>query len=68
LAEPTTQADRISPWWPRHDSRDDRRLLGPGVLQLWDSLGNGYWHARRLAFLMSGLGASTPAALERLSS
>ena len=45
------------------------RLLGPerglalmvvidlfpgGVLQLWDSLSHGYWHARRLSFLMGG--------------
>lgn len=29
-------------------------LFPGGVLQLWDSLANGYWHARRLAFLMSG--------------
>ena len=26
-----------------------------GVLQLWDSIANGYWHARRLTFLMGGL-------------
>jgi len=24
------------------------------VLQLWDSLSNGYWHARRLGYLMGG--------------
>jgi nitric oxide reductase subunit B len=24
------------------------------VLQLWDVLQNGYWHARRLTYLMSG--------------
>src|SRR5262249_34637575 len=29
-------------------------LFPGGVLQLWDSLTNGYWHARRLAFLMTG--------------
>jgi nitric oxide reductase subunit B len=29
-------------------------LFPGGVLQLWDSLSNGYWHARRLTFLMSG--------------
>ena len=29
-------------------------LFPGGVLQLWDSLSNGYWHARRLSFLMSG--------------
>ena len=29
-------------------------LFPGGVLQLWDSLANGYWHARRLTFLMSG--------------
>jgi nitric oxide reductase subunit B len=29
-------------------------LFPGGVLQLWDSLGNGYWHARQLTFLMSG--------------
>jgi nitric oxide reductase subunit B len=29
-------------------------LFPAGVLQLWDSLANGYWHARRLTFLMSG--------------
>jgi nitric oxide reductase subunit B len=29
-------------------------LFPGGVLQLWDSLSNGYWHARRLAFLTSG--------------
>lgn len=26
-----------------------------GVLQLWDAIQNGYWHARQLQFLMSGL-------------
>jgi nitric oxide reductase subunit B len=30
-------------------------LFPGGVLQLWDSIANGYWHARRLTFLMSGL-------------
>ena len=29
-------------------------LFPGGVLQLWDSLAHGYWHARRLTFLMSG--------------
>ncbi len=29
-------------------------LFPGGVLQLWDSLSNGYWHARRLTFLTSG--------------
>jgi nitric oxide reductase subunit B len=29
-------------------------LFPGGVLQLWDSLSHGYWHARRLTFLMSG--------------
>ncbi|HET6374118.1 MAG TPA: cbb3-type cytochrome c oxidase subunit I, partial [Candidatus Polarisedimenticolia bacterium] len=29
-------------------------LFPAGVLQLWDSLANGYWHARRLTYLMSG--------------
>src|ERR1035438_2348844 len=26
-----------------------------GVIQLWDSVANGYWHARRLTFLMGGI-------------
>ncbi|MCM2316565.1 MAG: nitric-oxide reductase large subunit [Thermoanaerobaculia bacterium] len=30
-------------------------LFPGGVLQLWDVIDNGYWHARRLTFLMSGL-------------
>jgi nitric oxide reductase subunit B len=30
-------------------------LFPAGVLQLWDSIANGYWHARRQAFLMGGL-------------
>jgi nitric oxide reductase subunit B len=30
-------------------------LFPAGVLQLWDSIANGYWHARRLTFLMGGL-------------
>jgi nitric oxide reductase subunit B len=30
-------------------------LFPGGVLQLWDSIANGYWHARRLTFLMGGL-------------
>jgi len=29
-------------------------LFPAGVLQLWDSLENGYWHARRLTYTMSG--------------
>ena len=29
-------------------------LFPGGVLQLWDSIANGYWHARRLTFLMGG--------------
>lgn len=29
-------------------------LFPAGILQLWDALANGYWHARRLTFLMSG--------------
>jgi nitric oxide reductase subunit B len=29
-------------------------LFPAGVLQLWDVLQNGYWHARRLTFLMGG--------------
>jgi len=29
-------------------------LFPGGVLQLWDSLSNGYWHARRLEFVLSG--------------
>ncbi len=29
-------------------------LFPAGVLQLFDSLANGYWHARRLGYLMSG--------------
>ncbi len=29
-------------------------LFPAGVLQLWDSIANGYWHARRQAFLMGG--------------
>jgi nitric oxide reductase subunit B len=29
-------------------------LFPAGVLQLWDSLNNGYWHARRLGYLTSG--------------
>ena len=29
-------------------------LFPAGVLQLWDSLTNGYWHARRLEYLTSG--------------
>jgi nitric oxide reductase subunit B len=30
-------------------------LLPAGILQLWDSVSNGYWHARRQAFLMNGM-------------
>ncbi|HEY5955618.1 MAG TPA: nitric-oxide reductase large subunit [Polyangiaceae bacterium] len=30
-------------------------LFPGGVLQLWDSIENGYWHARRLSFIMHGL-------------
>ena len=30
-------------------------LFPGGVLQLWDSIANGYWHARRLTFVMGGL-------------
>jgi nitric oxide reductase subunit B len=30
-------------------------LFPGGVLQLWDSLAHGYWHARRLTFVMGGL-------------
>ncbi|OYV92939.1 MAG: hypothetical protein B7Z68_09325 [Acidobacteria bacterium 21-70-11] len=30
-------------------------LFPAGVIQLWDSVANGYWHARRLTFLMGGL-------------
>jgi nitric oxide reductase subunit B len=29
-------------------------LFPAGVLQLWDVLQNGYWHARRLTYLTSG--------------
>jgi len=29
-------------------------LFPGGVIQLWDSITNGYWHARRLTFLMNG--------------
>lgn len=29
-------------------------LFPGGVIQLWDVLTNGYWHARRLTFLMGG--------------
>jgi nitric oxide reductase subunit B len=29
-------------------------LFPAGVLQLWDSVTHGYWHARRLSFLMTG--------------
>jgi nitric oxide reductase subunit B len=30
-------------------------LFPGGVIQLWDSVANGYWHARRLTFLMGGI-------------
>jgi nitric oxide reductase subunit B len=30
-------------------------LFPGGVLELWDSIANGYWHARRQTFLMNGL-------------
>jgi nitric oxide reductase subunit B len=30
-------------------------LFPGGVIQLWDVIENGYWHARRLSFLMNGL-------------
>lgn len=29
-------------------------LFPSGILQLWDSINNGYWHARSLHFIMSG--------------
>src|SRR5665811_2305733 len=29
-------------------------MLPGGVIQLWDSIANGYWHARRLTFVMGG--------------
>jgi nitric oxide reductase subunit B len=29
-------------------------LFPAGVLQLWDVISNGYWHARRLDYLMHG--------------
>ena len=29
-------------------------LFPAGVIQLWDSISQGYWHSRRLAFLMTG--------------
>jgi nitric oxide reductase subunit B len=29
-------------------------LFPGGVIQLWDSIANGYWHARRVTFLMGG--------------
>jgi nitric oxide reductase subunit B len=29
-------------------------LFPAGVLQLWDVISNGYWHARRLDYSMSG--------------
>lgn len=28
-------------------------LFPAGILQLWDSMTNGYWHARRLSFIMA---------------
>ena len=30
-------------------------LFPAGVLQLWDVISNGYWHARRLDYSMSGM-------------
>lgn len=30
-------------------------LFPAGILQLWDSMTHGYWHARRLSFIMSGM-------------
>ena len=30
-------------------------LFPAGVLQLWDAMQNGYWHARELTYLMSGV-------------
>ena len=30
-------------------------LFPGGVIQLWDSVANGYWHARRLTFIMGGI-------------
>ena len=30
-------------------------LFPGGVIQLWDSIANGYWHARRITFLMGGM-------------
>lgn len=30
-------------------------LFPAGMLQLWDSISNGYWHARELVFTMQGL-------------
>ncbi len=29
-------------------------LFPAGILQLWDSMTHGYWHARRLSYIMSG--------------
>jgi nitric oxide reductase subunit B len=29
-------------------------LFPAGVLQLWDAISNGYWHARRLSYIMGG--------------
>ena len=29
-------------------------IYSPEAYQLWDSIANGYWHARRLTFLMGG--------------
>jgi nitric oxide reductase subunit B len=29
-------------------------LFPAGVLQLWDVISNGYWHARRLDYSMTG--------------
>ena len=30
-------------------------LFPAGVLQLWDAVSNGYWHARRIEFVMGGV-------------
>jgi nitric oxide reductase subunit B len=30
-------------------------LFPGGVIQLWDAIEHGYWHARRLSFIMSGM-------------
>ncbi len=30
-------------------------LFPSGILQLWDSMTHGYWHARRLSFIMTDM-------------